>query len=255
MSVIISLFFIVLLCTILNVDCRRRAFIRNSNSNENNKKKTINVSGVSEIFVAPDICYITLIKESKSFSAETAYTENAKTMRSISTAIQSLEISKKDIQTTNLNLNPQYHYERDSNKRIFDGYIVSQVLSIKVRDLTKPSVILDTAIKAGATEIQSVQFTVENPKVHAVEARTEALKSAKRKAEHICEVTGMKLLKPISIVEDEGNNNIGQPNYFAQSNSKMMHTSLSANSGGEASTLEPGEIKLIHRVNIEYEME
>ena len=115
----------------------------------------------------PDLCIIRVSRESKHpTSAATAFEENNKAVAGIVAATKRVGLVDKDLQTTNLNLSPQYRYDHSSdgsNKRVFEGHSVSQDLTVKIRDLGKISTVLDAVVAAGATEIGSVQFTVESP--------------------------------------------------------------------------------------------
>jgi uncharacterized protein YggE len=92
-----------------------------------------------------------------------------------------------------------------------------------------------------------VNFTVENPKKYLADARLEAIRAARAKAEAMAEVAGVQLLKPISIIEQEPNS---WYRYAAQANVSLATV---AGAGSEAS-LEPGEVKLTTTVHITYEI-
>jgi uncharacterized protein YggE len=140
------------------------------------RRRTLAVQGSADIFVVPDICYIRFTRETKDEkTASRAHTENGRVMKLIASAVRETGIDDKDIQTTGLSMGPTYRYEAN-NKRIFDGYRVAQDLTVKVRgDMSKISAVIDASITAGATEVSSIQFTVENPKRYSEEIRMEAL--------------------------------------------------------------------------------
>lgn len=210
------------------------------------ERRTLTVTGTAEISVAPDICYMSFTVETQNRSAVDAYTENNVIMNKVNANIKTQGIDAKDMNTSHFSITPQYHYEDKSNKRIFDGYKVTHTLNVKVRDLSKVTKVLDVAVNSGATGVQSIRFTVEDPKRYAQEAREEAIKAAKAKASQIAKLTEVKLGKPISISESEPGGRILYPQ------AAMMRD------GGafeEAVTLEPGEIKLTHTVYITYEIE
>jgi uncharacterized protein YggE len=99
--------------------------------------RTLTVTGTAEVNVPPDICYMSFGAETYNKSSATqAYEDNTQVMNAVTEAVKTAGIPAKDIQTTNLSIAPQYHYEEKSNKRRFDGYRVSQNISVKVRDLS-----------------------------------------------------------------------------------------------------------------------
>jgi len=208
---------------------------------------TLAVTGTAEVAVSPDICYMTFIvtTEHKS-SAAKAYQDNNRTMIAVRDAIRKAGVEQKDIQTQGFSITPQYHWNKDRDRSIFDGYKVAHNLHVKVRDLENVSGVLDAGVTAGATQVSGVDFTVENPKKYLLDARVEAIKAARKKAELIAETAGVELLKPISISEYEP----GAWNRYAQAN---VAFDRSGGASGQAS-LAPGEVKLTLTMNITYEI-
>jgi uncharacterized protein YggE len=212
--------------------------------------RTLTVTGTAEISVAPDICHITLGSESlDKKSARTAYRMNAALMNAVVAAVKAVGIEPKDLQTSRLTVQPAYRYEEKTNKRLFDGYRVTQQLEVKVRDLEKVTAVLDAGIEAGATEVNGVNFTVENPKRYTAEARLEAARAAQSKAQTMAEVMGVKLGKPMSISESEPS---GWGGYYAQTANVAMRDQSGL---PDVAELQPGEVKLTRTVYATYEIE
>ena len=212
-------------------------------------QRTLAVTGTAEVSVKPDICYISFgVETLHKKSAKEAYRINAETMNALTAAVKAAGIEPKDMQTSSFAVTPQYHYDRDNQHRIFDGYRVYQSLDVNVRNLDKASAVLDAGMEAGATQVNSVNFAVENPKKYTADARVEAVKAAQAKAQTMAELTGVKLGKPISISESEPG---GWGNYYAQSNVSLDRTMA----GEETPSLQPGQFKLTRTVYITYEIE
>lgn len=210
-------------------------------------RRTLTVTGTAEINVSPDICYMSFAVVTEAMSAVKAYEENAVIMNRVNAAIRTQNVDSRDMTTSQFTITPMYHYEDRSRERIFDGYQVTHTLNVKVRNLDDVSVILDAAINAGATRVNSISFSVEDPKKYATQAREEAVKAAQTKAEQMARLTGVRLGKPITISESEP----GGRGYYPQANI-MMDRAVMANGGA---SIEPGEIKLTHTVFITYEIE
>jgi uncharacterized protein YggE len=227
-----------------------RASEENGGNQPQRNVRTLKVVGSAETYVQPDICYIDLnIASSDPISASKAYTSNSNGISKIMEGFEAIGIHPADTSTTNLNMSPQYRYNQNENRQIFDGYAVSQQLSVKVRDMGSVSRILDAAIKAGATSVLSVRFTVENQSKYIDTVREEALANAKTKAEIICSKTGMKLYKPISITEDDETYEENAQLF----NSKRAFAGDSA--GGNHGTMPSGTMKISHRIHILYEIQ
>ncbi len=209
--------------------------------------RTLAVTGTAEVTVSPDICYMTftVITEHKSRAAK-AYQDNNRTMIAVRDAIRKAGVEQKDIQTQGFSITPQYHWNKDHDRNIFDGYKVAHNLHVKVRNLENVSGVLDAGVTAGATQVSGVDFTVENPKKYLLDARVEAIKAARKKAELIAETAGVELLKPITISEYEP----GAWNRYAQANVSFRTGGVS----GQGASLAPGEVKLTLTMNITYEI-
>lgn len=212
--------------------------------------RTITVTGTAEVTVVPDICYMSFGATTRNpTSAIRGYADNAAVMNAITEALKAKGLDPKDVQTSNLTITPQYRYEDKPSRRVFDGYLVSHTLSVKVRDLAKVSAVLDAAVGAGATEVGGVNFTVENPKRYTADARVDALNAARVKAERLCATAGMKLGKPTTISEQEP----GSYGYYAQANTAFSRAPDGMGESGDV--LSPGATKLTHTVFVTYEME
>jgi len=211
--------------------------------------RTLAVTGTAEVSVKPDICNISFgVETFHKKSAREAYRINGEVMTALSAAVLATGIESKDVQTSGFSVTPQYHYDNDNHRRIFDGYRVYHSLDVKVRDLNKPSAVLDAGMEAGATQVNNVTFAVENPKKYTAEARVEAVRAAQAKAQTMADLTGVRLGKPISISENEPG---GWGQYYAQANVALDRGAAAE----EAPGLQPGEFKLTRTVYITYEIE
>lgn len=218
------------------------------------ERRTLTLTGTAETDVGPDICYLSFTTETRNRSATQAYRDNTALTAKQSNAIKALGIDAKDLQTASFTITPEYHYTKGSTRRIFDGYRVVNTLSVKVRDLTKASDVLDAAMNAGATEVSGVSFTVENPKKYTAKVREDAVRAAREKAEKIASLNGVRLGKPISITEDEPGGYGGRySNLFAQAQTRGFDAASAEREPGSA--LQQGEIKLTHTVHVVYEVE
>ncbi len=210
--------------------------------------RTLSTTGTAEVKVSPDICYMSFTVETRNISASKAYNNNNKLMNKINASIKNLSIPAKNMQSVNFSISPEYHWDKQ-NKKIFDGYLVSHILTVKVYNLDKVSDILDAAVKAGATRVNNVNFTVENPKKYLAKARIEAIRVCRKKAEAMAKEAGVKLAKPITISETPLQNNYQS---YAQTNIRLDASYAEA---APVTALEAGEISLSYTVYIVYEIQ
>lgn len=213
-------------------------------------QRTLQVTGTADTSVRPDICYVSFGVETRDKkSAGDAYRANAALMNAVIAAVKAQGIEAKDLQTSGLQVSPQYTYEEGSRRRRFDGYLVQHTVTVSLRDMDKVSAVLDAGIGAGANEVNSVRFAVENPKRYTADVRVEAVRAAQAKAQTMAELLGVRLGKPISVSEQEPG---GWAGYYAQANVSMDRSQ--SGYGDQAANVEPGEIRLARTVYITFEI-
>ena len=113
------------------------------------------------------------------------------------------KIEDKDIKTVSYNIYPQYTYPR-YDKPVISGYQVNQTMTIKIRNLDEVSAILDGVVSAGANQINSLSFEIDEPEKLKAEARKMAIADAKKKARELEKELGIDLGKIINFSENTG---------------------------------------------------
>ena len=78
------------------------------------------------------------------------------------------------------------------------------MLRVTIGDLDRLSIVLDAAVAAGANQLWGVQFEVADPDAIEAEARAEAIRNAREKAEQIAARTGLALGPVIRVSEIVG---------------------------------------------------
>jgi len=114
--------------------------------------------------------------------------------------LASAGIEERDMQTSNLYLNPNWS-GYDTGTPVISGYIASNMLTITVRDLDKLGAVLDSAVTDGANTLNGVTFGLADPAPVLDEARKEAVADARARAELLATAAGMKIGKIVSITE------------------------------------------------------
>ena len=202
----------------------------------------ITVTGTGEITAPPDLAIVKIGTTTEMLSAKRCYSENNEIMRKVREALLQLGIKKDDIKTTRFDLSPRYEYP-GGGVRKFAGYRMVHIYTVKIRDLDILGDALDAATQAGADEISSITFTIENPDELEAQARAKAVKAAEAKAATIAKAAGVTVTKVHSIVE--GATRLPQP---LTKYREMEASPVSA-------PLEPGTQKISVTVTIHYEFE
>ncbi len=154
--------------------------------------RTLNVNGTGQSYLSPDIAYIYVGVHTENPVASEAVTANKTQTTSVIDALKKAGIAEKDIRTTNFSIYPSQQYNADGTTG-GTTYMVDNTVYIVVRDLQGLGDLLDSAIKAGANSINSIQFDVADKTAALKEARANAVKDAKDQAQQLADAAGVKL--------------------------------------------------------------
>jgi len=161
------------------------------------------VSGQGKVTVVPDIATLRLGVEAQQASVAEAQTEASEAMNRVMDALTDNGVAKKDIQTQYFSIRKVTRWDNEKQQEIVIGYRVSNIVTVKIRDIDKVGIIIDAVAEAGGdlTRIDSVGFSVDDPSAYYEEAREKAIADAKTKATQLAEFAGVSLGNPIYIAE------------------------------------------------------
>ncbi len=167
------------------------------------KPATLNLSAYGETRVRPDMATITLGVSVEAPGAADAVKANAAKMTAVIAALKKAGVADKDIQTSSLNLSPQYVYQENLPPRL-TGYQVSNQVTITVRDLAKLGQTVDATVGAGATNVNNISFGLADPKGAEDAARLQAVAALQAKAELYARATNHRIARLASLSEGGG---------------------------------------------------
>lgn len=208
-------------------------------------RRMVSVEGEAEAFIVPDRASVTIGVETEGSDVKKIKAENDKRVRALFTALKALGIDEKDVQTSNLQIEPVYNYRPDS-KRELVKYVMRNVVHVTVRDLEKVEGVVDAGVDGGVNVLNSVEFETSKSKSIRDSLRIAAAKDAQRKAGDLATAVGAKVGKPVSISESGGYQ--PQPMYRA----KAMMMAADAESGTPVSA---GQMVVRVTVNAVFELE
>jgi len=203
----------------------------------------ISVSGEGKVSGAPDIAVLTLGVSVLAPSVKDARDQAATAMNGVVDSIKGNGVDGKDIQSTQFSIQPEYDYRGDTQE--LRGYRVTNIVTAKVRNIDNTGKVIDDAVAAGGdlTQVQGIDFTIDDPDKLQDEARAEAVRDAQTKAERLADLAGVKLGKPISISES------GAPSPMAS------REALLGGAASDVSPIEPGEMEVTLDVQVLYAIE
>jgi uncharacterized protein YggE len=204
---------------------------------------TLSISATSDVKSAPDVAYLTGGVVSTAPTAREALQMNANDMAGVYKALEAAGLEKKNIQTSNFSIQPQYTYPENA-ERILNGYQVSNQVTAKVTDLDKLGSIIDAMVAQGGNTFSGIQFAVEDPSDLVNEARRDAIKDAMARAQLYADATGYSVARIVTISENEI--------YSPQPQPKMMARAMMSD-GAESTQISGGEISYSATVNVTFE--
>ncbi len=154
--------------------------------------RTLNVNGVGQVYLTPDIAYIYIGVHNEAATASDAVDANKVQTTAVIEALKSAAVDEKDIRTTNFSIWPSQQYAPDGT---VSGtvYMVDNTVYIVVRDLDGLGDLLDNAISAGANSINSIQFDIADKTAAVKDARAKAVEDAKTQASELADAAGVSL--------------------------------------------------------------
>ncbi len=162
---------------------------------------TIAVSGVGTVVTAPDVADLRLGVTFTRPTVRAARADAAAAMTKVIAGLKALGIAEKDIQTTNISLQPAYDYASNANPPRITGYTLSNGVAVTVRDLDKVGDAIDNSLAAGATTFDGVSFRVDDPAKAQQQARTDAMTQARGHANTLAAAAGVTITGVASISE------------------------------------------------------
>ncbi|MCC4632381.1 MULTISPECIES: SIMPL domain-containing protein [Xanthomonas] len=216
-----------------------------SNSTIPNDGTLLNVSAEAEAKRVPDIATLSAGVVTQAADSNAAMRQNAEQMSKVMTAVKAAGIADKDVQTSGINLSPQYTYKENEAPKII-GYQASNTVSLKVRDISKLGKVLDTLVAQGANDINGPSFSVDQPEPAYDEARVAALKKAQARADTYAKSLGLKVRRIVSISEGRGGGGVVRP--------MMMAASLRSAKAEMDTQVAPGESTLSITLDVTFEL-
>lgn len=208
---------------------------------------SITVGGSGEVRVAPDLATVQLGVVSQQENARDAQQEASRIAQGILDAVAALDVPREAVQTSQLVLTPVYEQpgprqQVPTEPRIV-GYRASNVVSVRLEDLSKIGPSIDAGIDAGANQVQGVSFQLEDDREAREEAMRRAVREARSKAATMAEALEVSL-GPV-LDAREGGVTIARPE-FAETRMMAM------DSRSAATPVAPGEITVSANVTLRY---
>jgi uncharacterized protein len=163
----------------------------------------LDISATGEVTRVPDIAIISAGVVSRSATATGALQDAADRMQRVLAALKRAGVEDRDVQTSNISLNPEYRYVENQPPQL-TGYTAANQLTIRFRDIRNSGKILDALVGQGANQINGPSLTIDKPEAALDEARARAIAAGRARAELYARSLGMRIVRVVSVSESGG---------------------------------------------------
>ena len=172
---------------------------------------TITVNATASVGTAPDEAVIGLGVTSEGADAPAALDANAQSAKSVVDALLAEGLTKADLETANVGLS---HRTLDrGTPQETTVYVASTQIDVTVHDLSTVGTVIQDAVHAGANSLHGVRFDVSDQTAARDRALSEAVKTARSKADTMAEAAGSQVTGVIEIHEQAA---VTRPYYARQ---------------------------------------
>ncbi|MCE7798452.1 SIMPL domain-containing protein [Sphingobium sufflavum] len=206
----------------------------------------VNLSVTESVDSAPDLATVGTGVQTRALTAKEAMSANAAAVDKLIAAILKAGIDRKDVQTSGINLNPQYDYNNrtDGQGPKFIGYEASNQLTVKIRKIAAAGDVIDRMVGAGATNINGPTFGIADDTAVLEKARTKAIAASKARAEYYARQSGYRSVRLLSISEGGETGRVFP--------APMM---VRADSAAKGTSVEPGQLSTSVTLSVQYVLE
>jgi uncharacterized protein YggE len=191
----------------------------------------------------PDVAIISAGVITSARDAKAAMAANAAAMARVLTALRSAGVAERDVATAQIGLSPQYRYA-ENQPPVVTGYQANNSVTVRFRDIAKSGAILDALVAAGSNQISGPTLTIDKPEAAQDEARVDAIKSARARAELYAKAAGLTVKRIVAISETS---TVTGPMPMAYARAQMSD-------GAAKSEIVPGEQEVGVSVNVTFEL-
>ena len=147
---------------------------------------------------------MTVGTQAKAPTATGAVAANKVKTEKLLAAIRAAGIRERDIQTQGIQLQPDYRWDRQPNgqgKQTLIGYVASNSVQIKTRNIDSLTSLLDALTTAGADTVYGPNFGISDPAPLRREARVRAMARGQAEASEYARNNGYTNVRLLSVEE------------------------------------------------------
>jgi uncharacterized protein YggE len=214
----------------------------------------VQVGGTAVVNVTPDRALIQLGVQSNGITPQAVQDSNARAIRNVINALQSLGVEAKDIATDWYVIEPVYE---DYDSLYIKGYRINNIVAVTLRNVSQTSPVIAASLQAGANQVINVSFYTSELRKYRDQARDLAIKAAGEKAQALAGAAGAETGCVLTISENTWSYYNGwwygrDRNLWTQNTVQNVAQSSSPAPGGDAEPVSLGQISVRAEVGMTY---
>ncbi|MDI9521184.1 MAG: SIMPL domain-containing protein [Bacillota bacterium] len=205
----------------------------------------LTVPGSYTVLLQADTATIEIGARTQAKTVAKAQEENNAIMDALIKKLTEMGYTSDDIRTTQfyIGFEQDYSYSSLSQQNENDNFVVTNMIAVTVRDLSKLSQVIDAAAAAGANNAYNLTFSSSKTKEAYYEALKLAVEDAAEKAKVLAQAGGRELGEILTMEASDGFRDYGFEN-------RMVFAEDSA----KATPILPGNLSLTANVSITFEL-
>ena len=211
-------------------------------------QRLVSVTGSGEVKAQPDMAYVSLGVEARKPTLAAARTEVNAAVERLLALTRELKIEPKFVDSTRLQVQPDYRWDEKASKQVLLGYVVNRQIEVEVHDLDRLGTLLEKSVSAGVNQLGGARLDSSRRKELEREALTKAVDDARLNADALARAAGAKL-GPVQSISAAGTMPVPM---YAQ---KAMSVAAAPPMADEADqSYQPSEMKFTANVSAQFEL-
>ena len=212
-------------------------------------KHTINASGAATIRIKPDSARVFFGVQTIAKTVREAREENSAKTRAVLDALRNLHIKDLKMKTSNVNVELLQSHRGEATLPAILGFRLTNSFTVLITDQdaaslsSKASQVLDSALEAGANQVQQILFFVRNEEEVNRQALSKAVEDALANAQALAAGAKVTIRDTVAIS--------GQPEYYRYPAQMMQNSMPVGGPRGSETPVVAGDLEITCRVNIE----
>jgi uncharacterized protein len=209
--------------------------------------RLVSVTGSGEMKAQPDMAYVTLGVEARKPTLAEARTEVNATVERVMALTRALKIEPKFVDSTRLQVQPDYRWDEKASQQVLLGYLVSRQVDVELHDLDQLGTLLEKSVSAGVNQLGGARLDSSRRKELERAALTQAVDDARLNADALARAASARL-GPVHSLNTAG------PMPVPMYAERAMSVAAASKADGAAESYQPSEMKFTASVSAQFEL-